>query len=79
MSDEVLSDLRIQMEKYFQDNRTYMNGAVCGITATSLLDANNDPARLFDYTCPVGGLSATTYLLQERRFCDDVNVKPAFS
>ena len=31
-----LGDLRIQMEKYFQDNRTYMAGATCGIAASQL-------------------------------------------
>ena len=25
-----LSGLRVSMEQYFQDNRTYLNGAVCG-------------------------------------------------
>ena len=25
-----LADLRIRMERFFQDNRTFMNGAVCG-------------------------------------------------
>ena len=38
-----LGDLRIQMEKYFQDNRTYLAGAACGITAGQLATANADP------------------------------------
>jgi len=58
-----LGDLRVQMEKYFQDNRTYIRGAACGVTLFALADANADPARLFDYTCPVGALTPTTYQL----------------
>ncbi len=26
-----LGDLRTQMEKYFMDNRTYLNGVACGV------------------------------------------------
>ena len=26
-----LADLRVRMERIFQDNRTYLNGAVCGV------------------------------------------------
>ena len=47
-----LGDLRIQMEKYFQDNRTYLAGAVCGIDAAQLATANADGGRSFDFTCP---------------------------
>lgn len=56
-----LGDLRIQMEKYFQDNRTYLNGAACGIAAAQLANANADGGRSFDFTCP--GPTATTYTL----------------
>lgn len=56
-----LGDLRIQMEKYFQDNRTYLAGAACGIDAGQLANANADPARSFDFTCPAP--TATTYQL----------------
>lgn len=57
-----LGDLRVQMEKFFQDNRSYVNaGLACGITGNALTDANADPGRLFDYTCP--GPTATTYQL----------------
>lgn len=59
-----LGDLRIQMEKYFQDNRTYIAGGACGIELTAIADANLDGGRSFDYTCPVGALSATTYTLR---------------
>ena len=56
-----LGDLRIQMEKYFQDNRSYLSGAVCGITAGQLATANADAGRSFDFTCPAP--TATTYTL----------------
>ena len=56
-----LGDLRIQMEKYFQDNRTYLSGAVCGITAGQLATANADAGRSFDFSCPAP--TATTYTL----------------
>ncbi len=58
-----LGDLRIQMEKYFQDNRSYMNGAACGIDGTAIANANADGGRSFDYSCPAGALTATTYSL----------------
>ncbi len=47
-----LGDLRVQMEKYFQDNRTYLAGAACGIAVNAMADANADAGRIFDYTCP---------------------------
>ncbi len=58
-----LGDLRIQMEKYFQDNRTYLNGAVCGIEGAGLAlnTANADAGRSFDYTCAAP--TAATYTL----------------
>ena len=47
-----LSELRIRMERFFQDNRTFMNGAVCGVP----MPGNNS----FSYSC-VG--NATTFTL----------------
>ncbi|MBI4809049.1 MAG: prepilin-type N-terminal cleavage/methylation domain-containing protein [Nitrosomonadales bacterium] len=48
----MLSDARIKMEQYFQDNRTYDTGGGCpGSIATS--------SKYFDYTC--NGLAADTY------------------
>ena len=44
-----LADLRIRMERFFQDNRTFMNGAVCG--------ARMPAADAFGYRC-VGGVNA---------------------
>jgi type IV pilus assembly protein PilE len=55
-----LGDLRTQMEKYFMDNRTYLNGGgVCGVT-TAIAAYNADPAANFTYAC---GGTATTYVL----------------
>ena len=57
-----LGDLRIQMEKYFQDNRTYVGGGgACGADV-ALANYNADPARAFEYSCPA--VTATTYVLQ---------------
>lgn len=41
-----LSSLRVSMEQYYQDNRTYLNGAACGVTMPVA------PAvEYFMYTC----------------------------
>jgi type IV pilus assembly protein PilE len=56
-----LGDLRTQMEKFFMDNRTYLNGAACGVQP--IIDAYNaDPGRNFNFSCPA--VTATTYTLQ---------------
>ncbi len=41
-----LGDFRTQMEKYFMDNRTYINGAACGV-ANPAVAANDN----FKITC----------------------------
>jgi type IV pilus assembly protein PilE len=56
-----LGDIRTQMEKYFMDNRSYVNGAACGVQATAIAGYNADPASDFVITCP--GPTATTYTL----------------
>jgi len=56
-----LGDLRTQMEKYFMDNRTYVNGAICGVQPI-ITAYNLDPARDFNFSCPA--VTATTYTLQ---------------
>ena len=56
-----LGDIRTQMEKYFMDNRTYVNGGACG-AALLIASYNADPARNFNFTCP--GPTATTYTIQ---------------
>jgi type IV pilus assembly protein PilE len=67
-----LGDLRTQMEKFFMDNRTYLDvatGTRCGIDDPPRIDAinayNADPARSFDVACPGGaGVTAGTYSLR---------------
>lgn len=49
-----LSALRVNMEQYYQDNRTYLNGAVCGIGATP------SATSFFNYACVA---TATTYTI----------------
>jgi type IV pilus assembly protein PilE len=49
-----LANKRIQMEQFFQDNRTYTAGPGCTSDAAS--------SRYFDFSCT--GLGATAYTLQ---------------
>ena len=58
-----MGDIRTQMEKYFMDNRTYLNGAACGAQA-SIDSYNKDPGADFNMTCPAAALTATTYTIQ---------------
>lgn len=51
-----LADLRVKMEQWFQDNRSYLNGAACGVAMPSGGDI-----KFFTYTCPAP--TATTYTL----------------
>jgi prepilin-type N-terminal cleavage/methylation domain-containing protein len=44
-----LSDFRMRMEQYFQDNRTYANGGNCG----AVLPAPQNPR--FTYGCAING------------------------
>ncbi len=53
-----LGDFRTQMEKYFMDNRSYLNGAACGVP--------NPPAGASDnflITCGPPPPTATTYTI----------------
>jgi type IV pilus assembly protein PilE len=56
-----MGDVRTQMEKFFSDNRSYLNGGACGAAAT-IATYNADPASNFTMTCP--GPTATTYTIQ---------------
>ncbi len=49
-----LSEMRVKMEQYFQDNRTYVGACAAGTVAT--LPANS---AYFTFTCPT--LTTTTY------------------
>jgi type IV pilus assembly protein PilE len=51
-----LSGMRVKMEQYFQDNRTYVGACVAGTVAPAPTDSNN-----FAFTCPT--LTATTYVI----------------
>ncbi len=54
-----LSDMRIRMELYFQDNRSYLGACAAGTTAA----LPTAPAvKNFTYTCPT--LTATTFTVQ---------------
>ena len=52
-----LSDMRVKLEQYFQDNRTYVGACAVGTTAPLPTSA-----RYFTFTCPT--LSATAFTVQ---------------
>lgn len=41
-----LSGLRVSMEQYYQDNRTYLNGAACGVTMPA-----SPAVKYFTFAC----------------------------
>lgn len=51
-----LSSVRVKLEQYFQDNRTYVGACASGTVAPL------PPADDFTYTCPT--LTATTFVVQ---------------
>ncbi|GAB2180555.1 hypothetical protein DLREEDagrD3_07780 [Denitratisoma sp. agr-D3] len=53
-----LSDMRVRMEQYFQDNRTYVGACQAGTLAP--LPA---ATAFFQYACPAASLTATTYTI----------------
>ena len=53
-----LSDGRVRMEQFFQDNRTYVGGLGCAAAGAA---ATFSGSRYFTYTCTV--LTANTYTL----------------
>ena len=50
-----LASKRVQMEQYYQDNRTYVNAPACNNDTTS--------SQYFTFSCSVAG-TATAYTLQ---------------
>jgi len=52
-----LSELRLRAEKYFADNRTYLNpgGTAAGFSTTI------QGARYFTFSCPIADVTATTF------------------
>lgn len=53
-----LSDMRVKLEQYFADNRTYVGACVAGTVAPLPNAADNS---YFDFTCPGASLQATSY------------------
>ena len=53
-----LSDLRVKMEQFFQDRRTYVGGpcAPTGADATQV--------KYFDFSCPAGEPTQNTFVVQ---------------
>jgi len=58
-----LGDMRSQMEKYFMDNRTYLNAGKCAVD-TVMTAYNTVPSNHFQLSCPGGTFTATTYIVQ---------------
>lgn len=54
-----LSDMRVKMEQYFQDNRSYVGACTAGTVAP--LPASTST---FVYSCPAGNLSPTSYVVR---------------
>ncbi len=54
-----LADMRVKLEQYFQDNRTYVGACAAGTTAPLPTGA-----KYFTYTCPAATLTATTFTVQ---------------
>lgn len=50
-----LASKRVQMEQFFQDNRTYVGGTACNNDTTT--------SRYFTFACPAAA-TATTYTIQ---------------
>jgi type IV pilus assembly protein PilE len=53
-----LSDLRVKMEQFFQDNRTYVGGP-CAPTG-----ANATQIKYFDFSCATGEPTASTFVIR---------------
>jgi type IV pilus assembly protein PilE len=53
-----LASMRVKLEQYFQDTRTYVGSCAAGTVAP--LPAADD----FTYTCPAANLTATTFTVQ---------------
>jgi type IV pilus assembly protein PilE len=56
-----LASKRVQMEQYFQDNRTYAN--VGALLAPGCV-ADSTTSQYFTFSCVAGSQTATTYTLQ---------------
>ena len=56
-----LAGMKVKMEQYFQDNRSYV-GACAASTVAPLPSGNN--AQYFNFSCPAATLTATGYVVQ---------------
>ncbi len=54
-----LADLRVKMEQFFQDNRTYAGACAAG---TIVVMPSGSNAQYFNYSCPTA--NATAYTIQ---------------
>ena len=50
-----LSEMRVKMEQYFLDNRTYVGACAAATVAPKPM------GKYFDYDCPIADLTATGY------------------
>lgn len=57
-----LGDMRVKLEQWYQDNRTFATGCVDSSAAALPGHPGGAGVRYFVYTCPV--LTATTYTVQ---------------
>lgn len=57
-----LSRKRVEMEQFFQDNRTYLAGMTTSPT-TNACTADTTSSQYFDFSCPAAA-TATTFTLQ---------------
>jgi type IV pilus assembly protein PilE len=62
-----LGDIRTQAEKYFFNNRTYLNGAACGIDTAAggnvITSYNTDASRNFNFACVANAGPPEAYTL----------------
>lgn len=55
-----LSGMRVKMEQYYQDNRTYVGACAIGTIAPL---PNPNPGPYWLYACPGGNLTLNTYVI----------------
>lgn len=55
-----LANYRVQMEQFFQDNRTYAGATACPASTSP----NTTVSQYFNFSCSSGQPTATTYVLQ---------------
>ncbi len=56
-----LAGMKVKMEQYFQDNRTYVGACAAGTVAP--LPSAGD-AKYFTFSCPAANLTASTFVVQ---------------